>query len=85
MTESRTRFRIYTVIDVMSGVVVEVENFSRIEDARRWLKRLRRGRNFNEDDVQLFEGVIDLSTVRHIGDQKTRLPSTKRPGSKKAN
>ena len=52
--------RIYTVVDVMSGVAVGVKHFMDPRDAKRRLKRLLKGRDLNEDDVQLFE-----TTVKH--------------------
>ena len=51
--------KIYTVVDVMCGVAVEAKSFRRLEVARAYRKRLRRGRNLEEDDVQLFENTID--------------------------
>lgn len=50
--------RIYTVVDVMGGVAVGAQSFGRLEDARAWLRRLRRGRDLERDDVRLFEGTI---------------------------
>jgi hypothetical protein len=53
--------RIYTVVDVMCGVAVEAKSFCRRESAQKYLRKLRRGRNLDEDDVQLFED--NLQTV----------------------
>lgn len=50
--------RVYTVVDVMGGVAVGALSFGRLEDARAWLRRLRRGRDLERDDVRLFEGTI---------------------------
>lgn len=61
MTRRRPKMRIYTVVDVMTGVAVGVESFLNSKDAKMCLRRLRKGRNLDEDDVQLFEGVIDMS------------------------
>ena len=50
--------KIYTVVDVVCGVAVEARCFRRLNEARAYWRRLRRGRNLGEDDVQLFESVI---------------------------
>lgn len=61
MPKSKAGFRIYTVVDVMSGVAVGVEHFLKPSDAKRCLKRLCRSRDLNEDDVQLFEAFVRRS------------------------
>lgn len=58
MDKRRTNTRIYTVVEVMSGVAVQAECFLKVEDARTCLRRLRRKRNLDEDDVQLFESQL---------------------------
>ena len=62
MARSKANIRIYTVVDVMSGVAVDVQSFLNLQDARMSLRRLRKGRNLDEDDVQLFEGMVDMIT-----------------------
>lgn len=66
--------RVYTVVDVWRGVAVGAYNFRSLRAARVALRRIRRGRNLQEDDVQLFEGTI------YSGKRKTRkimeLPSS---------
>lgn len=59
MSRTSAKARIYTVVDVLAGVAVGAYNFRRLEDARRCVARLRAGRDLQEDDVQLFEGVLD--------------------------
>lgn len=54
--------KVYVVVDVMSGVVVEVKCFRHVEQARACKTRLRKGRNLDEDDVQLFESTIHVSS-----------------------
>ena len=54
--------QIYTVVDVMSGVAVGAKSFHSLKQAQTYLKRIRRGRNVNEDDVQLFEDEIASPT-----------------------
>ena len=51
--------KIYTVVDVVCGVAVEARCFRRLNEARAYLKRLRKGRNLGEDDVQLFESFME--------------------------
>lgn len=59
MTQRSARARIYTVVDVLAGVAVGAHSFRRLEDARTCMARLRAGRDLQEDDVRLFEGVLD--------------------------
>lgn len=63
--------RIHTVVDVMSGVAIGMETFLNAKDAKMCLRRLRKGRDLNEDDVQLFEAVIDMSRVRRSVPRKS--------------
>lgn len=79
MARTRTTVRIYSVVDVLCGVATGVENFVHIEDARKCLKRLRRGRNLGEDDVQLFESVIDIGLPQHRAARSRRGEATKLP------
>ncbi len=55
---------VFIVVDVACGVAVEAKCFSRVEEAMAYRRRLRRGRNLEEDDVQLFEGVLDEISQR---------------------
>ena len=59
MTRTRARAPIYTVVDVWRGIAVGAYSFQPPEDARECMARLRSGRNLQEDDVRLFEGVLD--------------------------
>jgi hypothetical protein len=59
--------KVFIVVDVACGVAEGAKCFSRIEDAMACRKRLRRGRNLDEDDIQLFESVLDdISQRRSI-------------------
>ena len=51
--------KVFIVVDVACGVAQGAKCFHRIEDAMTCRKRLRSGRNLDEDDIQLFEGVLD--------------------------
>ena len=69
MSESEGSLRIYTVVDVFRGFAAEAKSFVRHEDARQYFRRLRRGRNLDIDDVQLFEDTIALPPrVRRLGE-----------------
>jgi len=52
--------RIYTVVDVQCGVAVGARSFTRLDDAERYFLSVGRGRNLDEDDVQLFEQEMEL-------------------------
>ncbi len=59
MSRTSSKARIYTVIDVLAGVAVGAYNFRGLGYARTCMTRLREGRDLQEDDVRLFEGVLD--------------------------
>jgi hypothetical protein len=61
VTKSDAASRIYTVVDVLCGVAVGAYTFRSLKKARLCATRLREGRNLQEDDVQLFECMIDPS------------------------
>ncbi len=54
------KLRLYTVVDVWRGIAASAKNFTRLQDAQNHMRRLRRGRNLEEDDVQLFENSIRI-------------------------
>lgn len=81
MKKNSSKLRIYSVVDVMSGVAVGVESFPQLDAARRFLRRLRKGRDLNEDDLQLFEGFIDLSAPHHGVASKSRARPAKSSGT----
>ena len=64
MSRAEATIRIYTVVEVMSGVSVGARSFCYLNQARNYLKRLRRRRNLNEDDIQLFEDTLPLQVKR---------------------
>lgn len=64
MTDSEVVMRVYTVVEVMSGVAVGAKRFPSLKRAQTYLKKLRQGRNLEEDDVQLFEDKLVLPTRR---------------------
>lgn len=59
--------RVYTVVDVMGGFAVGAKTFRRCEDARAWLRRIRRGRDMEKDDIRLFESRIHRCSRREPG------------------
>ena len=58
MTRRNGRTTIYTVVQVWRGIAASVKNFTRLKEAENYMRRLRRGRNLDEDDIQLFENSI---------------------------
>ena len=56
--------RIYTVVDVQSGIAVGARSFAELGEAERYLRRLGRGRNLDEDDVQMFEQEMVLEVEK---------------------
>jgi hypothetical protein len=59
MIRPSVRAPIYTVVDVWRGIAVGAYTFQRLEDAQECMGRLRVGRDLQEDDIRLFEGVLD--------------------------
>ena len=59
MTRVRSGRRIYTVVDVVKGVAADALSFRHLKDAHLCAERLRRDRNLDEDDVQIFESAMD--------------------------
>jgi hypothetical protein len=62
MIRSKTKFRVFTVVDVWRGIAVGAKNFRRFQDAQNYMQRLKGRRNLDADDVQLFETRIDMSS-----------------------
>lgn len=60
MNKAKATLRIYTVVDVMSGVGVGAKSFCLLKRAETYVKHLRKNRNLDEDDVQLFEDMVVL-------------------------
>lgn len=50
---------VYTVVEVTRGVAAGAYCFRRLKEARLYMMRLCKDRNLDEDDVQLFETIID--------------------------
>ena len=61
MTKIDKGMRIYTVVEVMRGVAAGAYTFRRLKDARMCATRLCKGRNLDEEDVQLFETTVNSS------------------------
>ena len=79
MSKTEAAMRIYVVVDVMSGVSVGAKSFHRLKHAQTYLKRLRRGRNLDEDDVQLFEDTVLLPVRQRRAVQGSIVPSRESP------
>jgi hypothetical protein len=57
-----SRLKLYTVVEVWHGIAASAKNFTQLRDAENYMWRLRRGRNLAEDDVQLFESSVRISS-----------------------
>ncbi len=66
MTRRTNKLKLYTVVEVWRGFATSAKNFKRLRNAQKYLRRLRRGCNLAEDDVQLFECPIRLSSRRKL-------------------
>ena len=58
MKRRARRLTLYTVVEVWRGIAAGAKNFRSLRNAEKYMRRLRRGRNLVEDDVQLFEGSV---------------------------
>jgi len=54
--------KLYTVVEVWRGMAASAKNFTKLGDAESYMQWLRRGRNLEEDDVQIFENSIRISS-----------------------
>jgi hypothetical protein len=57
-----SRLKLYIVVEVWRGIAASAKNFTRLRDAENYLQRLRKGRNLDEDDVQLFGSSVRISS-----------------------
>jgi hypothetical protein len=64
MTRRTYNLKLYTVVEVWRGFATGAKNFKRLGNAQKYMRRLRRGCNLAEDDVQLFECPIRLSSQK---------------------
>ena len=62
MTRRTHKRKLYTVVEVWRGLAAGAKNFTRLQDAENYAQRLRKRCNLLEDDVQLFESSIRLSS-----------------------
>jgi hypothetical protein len=79
MNEPKATLRVYTVVDVFRGFAEEAKSFVRYADARAYFRKLRKGRNLDIDDVQLFEDAIELPARLAPPKPITPRPVTKAP------
>lgn len=56
-----SRVKLYIVVEVWRGIAESAKNFRRLKNAQKYVRRLRRGRNLADDDVQLFETSVRIS------------------------
>lgn len=66
MTRRTYNLKLYTVVEVWRGFATGAKNFKRLGNAQKYMRRLRRGCNLAEDDVQLFECPIRLSSQKNF-------------------
>ena len=57
-----SRLKLYTVVEVWRGIAASAKNFTQLQEAEKYMRRLRKGRNLDEDDVQLFESAVRISS-----------------------
>jgi len=61
MRRRSDELKLYTVVEVCRGVAASAKNFQRLRNAQKYMRRLSRGLDWGQDDVQLFECPIRLS------------------------
>jgi hypothetical protein len=79
MKEPKPTLRVYTVVDVFRGCAQEARSFVRYTDARTHFRKLRKGRNLDIDDVQLFEDTIELPAKLAAPKSRVSRPLVKSP------
>lgn len=58
MTQQNAKLKVYTVVEVWRGIAAGAKIFRKLGDAQKYAQRLRRGRDLQQDDVQVFENTI---------------------------
>ena len=66
MTRRTYKVKLYTVVEVWRGFATGAKIFKRLRNAQKYMRRLRRACNLAEDDVQLFECPIRLSSQKRL-------------------
>lgn len=61
MGRSTAGTHLYTVVEVSAGVATAAYCFARLKEARVCARRLSKGRDLQEDDVQVFRVVVGTS------------------------
>lgn len=74
MKQVRPELRIYTVVDVWRGIAIAVKNFTELKCAQNYVLQLRRCRNMQEDDQELFENSLRLPLPNHGTTKRSRSP-----------
>jgi hypothetical protein len=64
MKRKTHELKLYTVVEVWRGFATGAKNFRRLRSAHIYMRRLRQRCNLAEDDVQLFEYPIRLSSQK---------------------
>ena len=59
--QQTSKLNLYTVVGVWRGIAASAKNFTRLRDAEKYMRRLRKGCNLVEDDVRLFEDSLRIS------------------------
>ena len=57
-SKNRVSKEIFTVVTVSRGIAENAYCFKYHKDALRYLNQFKKGRNLDEDDVQIFENYI---------------------------
>jgi homospermidine synthase len=58
MIRPKGTLKIYTVVEVWRGMAASARSFRRLANARNYARRLRRRSNLQNDDVQIFLGMV---------------------------
>jgi hypothetical protein len=66
MKRNTYELKLYTVVQVWRGFATGAKNFKRLSSAHKYMRRLRQVCNLAEDDVQLFECPIHLSSQKRF-------------------
>jgi hypothetical protein len=66
MTRRSIEIKLYTVVVVWRGFATGAKNFKRLGNAQKYMRRIRRGINLAEDDVQLFKSPIRLAAQKRL-------------------
>ena len=61
--KTKSKKLLFVVVDVWRGIASQARVFQNQKEANVLARKIRRGRNLDEDDIQVFECLLDDDSV----------------------